>query len=64
MPETAVDKDDLAPRGEDEVRLPGEVGAMEAEAVAEAVGKGPHEPLGGGALVADEGHAFGTLGWG
>ncbi len=38
MPETAAPKNDLAPGGKDEVRLAGQVGAVEAEAVAEAVG--------------------------
>ena len=56
MPETAVDKDHLATGGEDEVRLTGEVAAVEAEAIAEAVGEGADEPLGGGALGADAGH--------
>ena len=63
MPETAVDKDDLSPRGEDEVWLAGELGAVEAEAVAEAVDEGAEEPLGGGAGRADAGHALGSFGW-
>ena len=64
MPETAMDKDDLGPGGEDGVRFAGEVGAVEAEAIAEAMGEGPHQPLGSGALVPDKGHALGTLGSG
>lgn len=64
MPETAVDKNHLAPGGEDEVRLTGKVGVVKPEAVAEAVGEGADTKLDGGALGANAGHAFGPLWWG
>jgi hypothetical protein len=58
------DKDDLAPGGEDKVRLAGQTRAVEAEAIAEAVGEGADEAFSRGALVPDAGHTFGALGWG
>ena len=57
-------KTQIAAGGEDEVRFAGELGAVEAEAVAEAVGQGADEALGGRALGADAGHAFRALGGG
>lgn len=51
----------LCAGGEDEVRLAGEVGAVETEAVAEAVGEGADAPLGDGALVTDKGHTLGAV---
>lgn len=61
MPETPMDEDHLAPRGEDEVRLPGELGGMQPEAVAEAMGEGADSALGGAALVLDPRHALAAL---
>ena len=64
MPETAVDEDDLAPTGEDQVGRAGQVAAMQAEAVAEGVDQATDGELGAGVLAADAGHAFGALGGG
>jgi hypothetical protein len=64
MPEAAVDEDDLAPGREDEIRMAGQVGGVEAEAIAEPVDERAHAKLRGGALGAHAGHAFGALGWG
>jgi hypothetical protein len=61
MPEAAMNEDDLAAGGEDEVRVAGEIGGVEAEAIAEPMDERAHAKLGGGALGANAGHAFGAL---
>jgi len=53
VPEAAVDEDDFAAGGEDEVGGAGEVGAVESETVAEAVGEGADEEFRGGVLGFD-----------
>ena len=62
MPETPMDEDHLAARGEHEVGLAGEGGAMEAVAVTHGVDEGADPHLGGAALAPDAGHAFAALG--
>jgi hypothetical protein len=47
MPETAVNEDDLATAGEDQIGLAGKFRAVKAEAIAELVSDGSNAQLGG-----------------
>lgn len=60
MPEAAVDEDDLPPSGKDQVGRAGQVAAMQAEAIAEAVDQASDGELGAGVLAANAGHEGGA----
>lgn len=61
VPEAAVDEDDGAVFGQDDVRVAGQVASMESEAVAEAVEDRPDADLGGGVFALDGGHDAAAL---
>lgn len=67
VPEAAMDEDDRAVLGQDEVGFAGEgpvIRAADGEAEAEAVEHGAQDELGPGVAAADAGHDCGTFGGG
>lgn len=63
VPEAAVDEHDPPQAREHEVRRTGQVGAVQAEAVAETVGGAPHAHLGFGTGLADAAHVVASGTW-
>lgn len=61
MPKASVNKNDLAPARENDVRGTGEITAVEAVAIAHAVDQSPHEELGFGVRCPDSTHALAAL---
>lgn len=61
MPEAAVHEDDPPLSRKDEVGRAGQVEAMQAEELAQAVDQTADGELGAGVLAANAGHAFGAL---
>lgn len=64
MPEAAMHKYDLSSTWQNDVRLSGQILAMETEAVAHRVQESPNTHLGSGVLAFDGLHDAPTLFWG
>lgn len=64
MPETAVDEDRLLAAGEHQIGPSGELGAVQAVAIAHAMDQPPHGHFGARPLALDPGHAGAALGGG
>lgn len=64
MPETSVDEDHLLAAGEHQVRPPGQLRAVQAVAVAQAVNEPADQHFGAGSLALDAGHAGAAFGGG
>lgn len=60
VPEAAVHHDDLAAAGENEIWLAGQIGAVQAEAVAELVGQLADDELRFCAFATNSAHVFGA----
>lgn len=61
MPETPVDKDDLASAAKDQVRATGKALIMEAEAESHRVNEATHRHLRFGVLAPNPAHTLGAL---
>lgn len=64
MPKAAVDKDHLAARAKDEIRLSRQILRMKAIAITQAVDKTSRNHFWARVSASNSAHSFATFGWG